>query len=212
VKLIIFGASGGTGKHLVQLAANAKHEVTAFVRTPSKLGPVPEGVKVVQGDVHDARAVEDAMAGQEGALIAVGQPERKATTLRQDTVRGVIAWMKKHGGKRVVFLSASGVGDSLPQAKKLSFIYGSIIIPFMLKPPFADAVAAEDLLKASGLEWVLVRPVGLTNGPPKRDVVAVTDGSTEGLKLTIPRADVARFMLISMTDDRYVGKLPTLSS
>lgn len=212
MKLIVFGAAGGTGKHLVQLAANAKHEVTAFVRMPSKLGPVPEGVRVVQGDAQDAKAVEDALAGQEGALIAVGRPDRKPTTIRADTVRNVIAGMKKHGGKRIVFLSASGVGDSLPQAKKLSFIYGSIIIPLMLKPPFADAVAAEDLLKASGLEWVIVRAVGLTDGPPKRDVTAVTDGSAEGLKVTIPRADVARFMLISMAEDRYVGQAPTLSS
>jgi uncharacterized protein YbjT (DUF2867 family) len=212
VKLIVFGAAGRTGQHLVQLAANAKHEVTAFVRTPSKLGPVPEGVKVVQGDARDAKAVEDAMAGQEGALIAVGGADRKQTTIREDTVRNVIAGMKKHGGKRIAFLSASGVGDSLAQAKKLSFLYGSILIPLLLKHPFADAVKAEDLLKASGLEWVSVRAVGLTNGPPKRDVTAITDGSTEGLKITIPRADVARFMLISMTDDRYVGKAPTLSS
>jgi uncharacterized protein YbjT (DUF2867 family) len=212
VKLIVFGAAGGTGKHLVQLAAGAKHEVTAFVRTPSKLGPVPEGVRVVQGDATDAKAVEDAMAGQEGAFIAVGRPDRKQTTLREDTTRNVIAGMKKHGGKRIVYLSASGVGDSLAQAKKLSFLYGAILIPLMLKHPFADSVKAEDLLKASGLEYVLVRAVGLTNGPPKRDVTAITDGSAEGLKITIPRADVARFMLISMTGDRYVGQAPTLSS
>jgi uncharacterized protein YbjT (DUF2867 family) len=212
VKLIVFGAAGRTGKHLVQLAAAAKHEVTAFVRTPAKLGAVPEGVRVVQGDAQDAKAVEDAMAGQEGALIAVGREDRKKTTVREDTARNVVAGMKKHGGKRVVFLSASGVGDSLAQAKKASFLYGSIIIPLLLKHPFADAVAAENLIKASGLEWVIVRPVGLTNGPPKRDVTAITDGSTEGFKLTIPRADVARFMLISMTDDRYLGKVPTLCS
>src|SRR5205814_8978955 len=67
VKLIVFGASGLTGKLLVELAANAKHEVTAFVRTPAKLGPVTAGVKVIQGNGQDAKAVEDAMAGQEGA-------------------------------------------------------------------------------------------------------------------------------------------------
>ncbi|HEY8211972.1 MAG TPA: NAD(P)H-binding protein [Myxococcaceae bacterium] len=212
MKLIVFGASGRTGKLIIELAANAHHEVTAFVRSPEKLGPVPAGVKVVKGDGHDAAAVEAAMAGQEGALIAVGAEDRKKTTIREDITRNAIAGMKKHGGKRIVYLSASGVGDSLAQAKKLSFIYGYFLIPLMLKHPFADSTAAENLIKASGLEYVLVRAVGLTDGPPKRDVVAVTDGSTEGLKITIPRADVARFMLIAMTEDRYVNQGPALSS
>jgi len=212
VKLIVFGAAGQTGKHLVELAANAKHEVTAYVRTPAKLGAVPPGVKVVQGDGRDAAAVEAALAGQEGALVAVGPEDRKKTTVREDIVRNVIAGMKKHGGRRLVYLSAAGVGDSLAQAKKASFLFGSVIIPLMLKHPYADSLNAENLIKASGLQWVLVRAVGLTNGPPKRDVTAITDGSVEGMKLTVPRADVARFMLISMTEDRYVGQAPTLSS
>lgn len=212
MKLIVFGAAGQTGKHLVELAANAKHEVTAYVRTPAKLGAVPPGVKVVQGDGRDAAAVEAALAGQEGALVAVGPEDRKKTTVREDIVRNVIAGMKKHGGRRLVYLSAAGVGDSLAQAKKASFLFGSVIIPLMLKHPYADSLNAENLIKASGLQWVLVRAVGLTNGPPKRDVTAITDGSVEGMKLTVPRADVARFMLISMTEDRYVGQAPTLSS
>jgi uncharacterized protein YbjT (DUF2867 family) len=212
VKLVVFGASGRTGKHLVELAAGAKHEVTAFVRTPAKLGAVPPGVKVVQGDGRDAKAVEDVLAGQEGALVAVGLENRGKTTVREDVVRNVIAGLKKHGGKRLCFLSASGVGDSLEQAKKFSFLYGRILIPLLLKHPFADAVAAENLVRDSGLEWVIVRPTGLTDGPPKRDVTAITDGSVEGMKMTIPRADVARFMLIAMTDDRYLRKAPTLSS
>jgi len=212
VKLIVFGAAGQTGKHLVELAANAKHEVTAFVRDPAKLGAVPPGVKVVKGDGRDAAAVEAAMAGQEGALVAVGPDHRKKTTVREDIVRNVIAGMKKHGGRRLVYLSAAGVGDSLAQAKKASFLFGSVLIPLMLKHPYADSLNAENLIKASGLEWVLVRAVGLTNGPPRRDVTAITDGSVEGMKFTIPRADVARFMLIQMTEDRYVGQAPILSS
>lgn len=212
MKLVVFGASGRTGKPLVELAAGAKHEVTAFARTPARLGAVPPGVKVVQGDARDARAVEEALAGQDGALVAVGAEDRKKTTIRQDVVRGAIAGLKKHGGKRLVFLSAAGVGDSLPQMKKASFLFGSVLIPLVLKHPFADALAAENLLRESGLEWVIVRPVGLTNGPPKRDVTAITDGSAESLKLTIPRADVARFMLIQMTDDRYLGQAPSISS
>ena len=152
MKLIVFGASGQSGKLLVELAANAHHEVTAFVRTPEKLGPVPAGVKVVKGDGQDAAAVEAAMAGQEGALIAVGAPDRKKTTVREDVTRNVIAGMKKHGGKRIVYLSASGVSDSLEQAKKMSFLYGYLLIPLMLKHPFADSAAAENLIKASGLE------------------------------------------------------------
>ena len=59
---------------------------------------------------------------------------------------------------------------------------------------------------------MLVRAVGLTNGPPKRNVTAITDGTNDGLKLTVPRADVARFMLIQMAEDRYLGKAPVLCS
>jgi uncharacterized protein YbjT (DUF2867 family) len=212
VKLLILGASGRTGKHLVALALGAKHEVTVLVRDPAKLGATPPGLKVLQGDGRDARAVEDALAGQEGALVAVGPENRSKTTLREDVVRNVIAGMKKHGGKRLVFLSAAGVGDSLEQVQRASFLFGRILIPLLLKHPYADSLAAENLIRASGLEWVLVRASGLTNDPPKRNVTAITDGSSEGLKTSIPRADVARFMLVCMTEDRYVGQAPLLSS
>jgi uncharacterized protein YbjT (DUF2867 family) len=213
VKLIVFGASGRTGKLLLELGVNAKHEMTAFVRTPAKLGNVPAGVKVVQGDGQDARVVEEAMAGQDGALIAVGMANpRQAGTVREDVSRNVISGLKKHGGRRLVYLSAYGVGDSLALAKKKSFFYGSVIIPLMLKGAFADSGAAENLIRTSGLDWVLVRAVGLTNGPPKRNVTAITDGTNDGLKLTVPRADVARFMLIQMAEDRYLGKAPVLCS
>jgi len=212
VKIVVFGAAGRTGKLLLELAANAKHEVTAFVRTPGKLSAPPAGVKVVQGDGRDARAVEDVLAGQEGVLLAVGPDNLKKTTLRADLTRNVIAGMKKHGARRVVYLSASGVGDSLEQAKKASFLFGRIFIPLVLKDTYADSLVAENLIKESGLEWVIVRPTGLTDGPPKRDVTAITDGSIEGLKMRIPRADLARFMLIAMTDDRYLRQTPTLSS
>ena len=143
MKLIVFGASGRTGKLLLELGVNAKHEMTAFVRTPAKLGNVPAGVKVVQGDGQDARVVEEAMAGQDGALIAVGMANpRQAGTVREDVSRNVISGLKKHGGRRLVYLSAYGVGDSLALAKKKSFFYGSVIIPLMLNGAFADSGAA----------------------------------------------------------------------
>jgi uncharacterized protein YbjT (DUF2867 family) len=213
VKLAILGGTGQTGRLLVELALGAKHEVTMLARDPGKVAVQHPNLKVVKGDARDAAAVEQALAGAEVVLSALGSERAKNVTLRQQAIRNALAAMKKHGGRRIIFLSAEGVGDSFPRTRKASFLFGRIIIPLMLKGPFADAEAAENLVKQSGLQWVIVRPVGLTNGAPKRNVTAITDiNSTEGLTMTIPRADVARFMLIQAGEDRYLGQAVTLSS
>lgn len=212
MKLAILGGTGQTGRHVVELALGAKHEVSMLARDPAKVAVQHPSLKVVKGDARDAQAMEAALAGAEVVISALGSDTRKKATLREEAIRNALAAMKKHGSRRMVFLSAAGVGDSLPQVQKASFLW-RIIIPLMLKDPFADALAAENLIRQSGLQWVLVRPVGLTNGAPRRNVTAITDlSSTEGLKSTIPRADVARFMLISATEDRYLGQAVTLSS
>jgi putative NADH-flavin reductase len=213
MKLAILGGTGQTGRLLVELALGARHEVTVLARDPAKLAVQHPSLRVVKGDARDAGVMDQALAGAEVVISAIGSDSRRKATLREEAIRNALAAMKKHGGRRIILMSAAGVGDSLPQIQKASFLLGRVLIPLLLKDAFADALAAENLIKQSGLQWVLVRPVGLGNAPPKRNVTAITDlTSTEGLKMTIPRADVARFLLIQATEDRYLGQAVTLSS
>ena len=118
MKVIIFGPTGGTGKHLVRLCAERRIPATAFARSPDKLGPVPAGVTVVQGDVLDAAAVSAAVAGHDAVLVALGLTSMGRLLWADDSIsRGlanVLAAMRAAGAKRLVLCSSMGASESAP--------------------------------------------------------------------------------------------------
>ncbi len=204
MKLAVFGASGGTGRHIVRLALDQGHEVTAFTRNLANVTMTHERLRVVQGDVLDAGVVEAAVKGQDAVICSLGTMERGPSTVVSEGTRNIIAAMEGNGVERFVCLSSAGIIGG-----ELGFFFDRVIAPRVFKHVFADKRRQLDVMRQSSVDWVLVRPPELTDDPGtgKYEVRFERVASRK-----IPRADVADFMLKQLDDDRYVGKMPLVSS
>lgn len=208
MKLVIFGATGKIGRHLVRQALEEGHEVTAFVRSPEKLGKPEKNLRVKQGDVLDPAAVKDAVRDQDGVLCVLGMPLMNKDGLRAKGTEIIIDAMEETGVKRLVCLSGLGAGDSW---NVLPLHYKYIIFPLLMRRVFADHERQEDLVKASGLDWTLVRPGNFTDGARTGHY---RHGFTEAdatLKLKVSHADVADFILKQSNDNTYLRQAACLS-
>ncbi|MBV9387299.1 MAG: SDR family oxidoreductase [Chroococcidiopsidaceae cyanobacterium CP_BM_ER_R8_30] len=199
MKILIFGATGATGQCLVEQALELGYEVTAFARNPSAITYEHPLLKVVRGDVLEPALVNTAMAGQDAVLCALGVQSFSDTNVLSTGMKNIIAAMEKSGTRRIVCESSLGVGDSRQQT---GFIFGKIIVPLVFKGLFKDKERQENLLCQSQLDWVIVRPARLTNGPGKGVYKAVVDRSKAGSQIS--RADVAAFMLEQLKCEKYL--------
>jgi putative NADH-flavin reductase len=193
VKVVIFGATGRTGRLLVEGALGRGHAVTALVRAPDKLGALRDSVHVVQGDVLDGGAVSDAVDGQEAALVALAAGSNKAAD--QITAQGtlnVIRSMQRYGVRRLVVLSAGGTQPGHDPNRP--WFFERVVKPLFLKGVLADLRRMEISVRQSELDWTLVRAAQLVDGPARGGYRAEPGYSlTGGTK--IARTDVAAFML-----------------
>jgi putative NADH-flavin reductase len=205
-RLLIVGATGGTGRQLVAQALERGHAVTAFVRNPSALKVDHPQLTVVQGDVLDYPSVEEAMRGQEAVISALGHKQFfRPSRILSDGTRNILRAMAAHGVLRFVCETSLGIGDG---AGRLGAYYTLFVIPVILPLYFWDKTRQERLIAASGAEWIIVRPGALTDGAKRgtyRHGLHVGDflGTAR-----ISRADVADFMLNQVADDRYRGAAP----
>ena len=206
MKILVLGASHGTGALCVKSALAKGHSVTAFSRTPAKLDVTHPALTKVAGDFHDAASVRSAVAGHDAVIICVSPNSLGAIKEKPDYFsRGTkycIDAMKEHGVKRLVVLSAHGVGESKPEA---SWFQRTFLIGGLLKGFFRDHDVQERMTQESGLDFVIARPMRLTNGKAKGKYVRRT---TELISVpaTISRADVADFMVEACESTTLVGK------
>lgn len=208
MKLVVFGATGGSGRQLVEQAVLAGHDVTAFARTPEKLGIQNAKLTVIQGDILDPEAVDKAVQGKDAVLCALGAPAADKGRLREAGTRNIIAAMHKHGVKRLVCQASLGYGDTYDA---LSPFMKWFIVPFILKDVFADHEAQEALIKKSDLDWIIVRPANLTDGEHTGSYRHGPAATQKGSQMKISRADTAEFMLKQLTEDQYLHQTPGLS-
>ena len=203
MRIIIFGASGGTGREIVVQALERGHHVTAFVRNPAKLGLSHERLTVTRGDVMDNKSVDDAVAGHDAVLVAIGHRRYLGpSNILSTGTQHIVDAMKTHSVRRLVCETALGVGDS---TGRLGLYYTLFVIPFILPFYWYDKGRQEHVVRESGLEWVIVRPGQLTNGRRRGT-------SRHGPKIgnylwsvSIARADVADFMLNQLGGTPYLG-------
>jgi len=208
MKLLVFGSTGGTGRELLIQALDQDHRVTAYARDPAKIEDIQHSrLTVVRGDVLDAVTVKSAVAGHEGILVTIGAgPSR--TTLREEGTRNIVEAMQGTGVKRLICQSSLGVGDS---RANLPFFTKYIIVAVFLRNAFADHERQEAVVRQSSLDWTIVRPPHLKDGPRTevyRHGFPTTDTRIKGW---ISRADVADFMLKQLVDDTYLHITPGVS-
>jgi putative NADH-flavin reductase len=208
MRVVIFGASGATGRELVGQALVQGHLVTAFVRNPSRLGPQSSDVRVMRGEVSDRSAVARAIEGQDAVLCALGaaSPLRRDHTLVEG-VRHIVEAMERLGVRRLVYLSFLGVREG---RRQLSAIGRFVVAPVILRNVVADHEEKERIIRQSRLEWVIVRPPRLTYGARMGDYRAGAEIRALSAIPQISRADLADFMLSQVTKDTYVHETPAV--
>jgi putative NADH-flavin reductase len=198
MKILVFGASGRTGKELVAQGLELGHAITAFVRAPSKLQLAATGLTVARGDVVDRAAVEAAVRGHDAVVCALGAP----SLLKRDPavvvgMHNILLAMELEGVGRLSYLSADTVRaarDQLSAVRKL-------FVPLIFWSSSADHELIEAMITSSRLDWTIVRPPMLTDGERSG---AYRSGERIDPRFIIPRvsrADVAAFMLRELTDE-----------
>jgi putative NADH-flavin reductase len=205
-RVLVVGASGGTGRQLVAQALERGFAVTALVRDPARLAIVHPRLTVVCGDVLDKSSVDAAVRGQEAVISALGHKRYyPPNRILSEGTRNLLEAMETHGVNRFVCETSLGIGDS---AGRLGVYYTFFTIPIVLPFYYWDKTRQERLIAASPVEWVIVRP-GLLNNGAKRG--RYRHGHRIGSFLwtvRISRADVADFMLNQLTSDAYLRAAP----
>jgi putative NADH-flavin reductase len=208
VRVAVFGASGRTGRPLVEQALARGHEVRALVRDPSKLQVKHERFVVIRGNVLDAAKVGETITGTDAVLSALGQTKTSPKDVQTRGTENIVAAMEKHGARRLVSLTGAGVRDELDEPKLVDKA-----ITFLLKrlqpDVLEDGVRHAEAIEASGLEWVIVRGPRLTEGPKKGDYRVGMIGKNSGTQIS--RADLAEFMLDQLTTDAHLRQMPVVS-
>ncbi|TDC90910.1 NAD-dependent epimerase/dehydratase family protein [Nonomuraea deserti] len=192
MKLLVIGATGRTGMHVLEQAAARGHEVTAFTRKPELLDGRDDLLVVVRGDATDPSSVREAVAGQDAVIAAVGG---------SGIARALIATMREAGVRRVVMTSSRSVPATRPR-----FAVGMAWLIF--RKAYVDLARAEGMLEISGLDWTVVRATRLVDRPGKGRVHIDFEADATGGEATLPRADYAMALLDAAEDDAMIGEMP----
>jgi putative NADH-flavin reductase len=193
MKLLILGATGPTGNELVAQALAARHEVAALVRGPANI----DRVEMIRGDATDGAAIANAVRGRDAVLSALGTGKSfKSRDLMSRVAPHLVA-----AGKRLLFVSAAGVGESFNEMPP----FGKLFFRTLLRGIYADKAKADDTIRASKLEWTIVRPVMLTNGPRTGSYRVAEHLPLHGMP-KINRADVADFMIRELAERKWIRK------
>jgi putative NADH-flavin reductase len=203
MRITVFGATGGTGQHVVEQALDAGHQVTAVVRNPARLAvPLRDGLTVVVAQLDDPAAVGRAVAGADAIVDALGAPGTGPTTIRADAARQIVAAMREAGVRRLVTVSASGA-HTTGDGPFIRYVVKPVL-GYILRHAFADMRAMEEIVRASGLDWTIVLPPQLTDGPHTGKVRRRVGSNVRG-SYRITRADLASAVLAAVTDDELRG-------
>ncbi len=198
-KLLVIGGTRGTGRHVLDQALTAGYAVTALARDRARIASEHERLTVLQGDVLDPDTLAPAMAGQDAVISTLGGASRGPTALYSDGMRHIIQAMGRAGVRRLVAVSAAPLsssrdGDTLPSRLLLK-----PLLRALFRQPYADLARMEEEMRASGLDWTIMRPPRLTDKPPAgRYRTAINLSVRRGY--TISRADLAD-AIITLLDD-----------
>ncbi|MFI6369451.1 NAD(P)-dependent oxidoreductase [Streptomyces sp. NPDC050546] len=207
MKLFVLGATGPTGRHVVDRALRAGDSVTAFVRNPAALGDLAERVTVVTGD---ATSPHDVLAGATGQDVIVSGLGR-GTSVRADELftrssTAVIDAAKDAGVSRLVWLSSFGVGHTFGWASTTQ----KAIYRTLLRSIYADKEIADERIRSSGLDWTVVYPTRLVDGPA-RGTYSTGDRLPMKGNPAISRADVAAFMYQAAHGNEWIHRSPVIT-
>ena len=203
MKIALFGATGGTGQQLLAQAIKSGHQVTALVRDPAKLDRKNSALTVIAGNVLQPADVDKVVSGADAVICSLGNTSNNPDMMVTQGTRNIIDAMQRLNVRRLLVVSSLGVGDSKDQVP----FFFKVLMKTALRKTMEDKEAQEAAVRASRLDWTIVRPGGLTNDPP-------TGTYRVGADLTagrITRADVADFILKELTRNEYIQQTPGIT-
>jgi uncharacterized protein YbjT (DUF2867 family) len=207
-KILVLGATGGTGRAVVSQALGRGYEVTILARSAEKAAGL-EGAQLVVGDARDEATLRRALKGRDAVVSALGTPASpfREVTLLSTATRALVNAMKLEQVSRLVCITGIGAGDSRGHG---GFLFDNLIYPLILSKVYDDKNRQETIVRSSGLDWVLVRPSVLNDKPKHDRVRALTDLSAFHGG-TISRSDVASFVLDQVRDDTWLHQTPLIT-
>jgi putative NADH-flavin reductase len=187
MRLFILGATGAIGQQLLRIGLERGHELTAYVRSPHKISRPSGRLAVVQGDLFNAGAMARSLAGHDAVLSAFGPTTIRTTTLRREFGHTLASALREGGVRRVQLVSAAFL------FRRIGML-GALLKPTLFRFMAPDMAGMEREIMKEDLEWIVLRPPRLTNGPLTRGY-RVADGELPPSGYAISRADVADFMI-----------------
>ena len=208
-KILVLGATGGTGRLIVKQALARGHQVTALVRSPKNASDL-NGASLIIGDARNEKALREALKGRDAVVSALGTPASpfREVTLLSTATRALVDAMKAEHVSRLVGITGMGAGDSAGHG---GLLFDNVIFPLLLRKVYADKNRQEAIIRNSGLDWILVRPSVLNDKPSRGAVRALTDLS-DFHGGTISREDVAAFVLDQLHTDAWLHCSPLITS
>ena len=220
MKITVFGASGGTGSHVIEQALAAGHEVTAFVRTPAKITVQHPNLTLFQGDVMDAAAVEQAVAvehaeavekviaGRDAVISFLGPSRSPLPGMMESAAKNILEGMRKAGIMRLIWTSGAGVGAPQDHPKFMDRLMKRLLT-LMAGEVLRDSAAGVNLIRSSELDWTIARFPRLLDGQSRGEYRVGYLGKDSGMVLA--RADAADFVLKELTEGKYIRQAPVIS-
>jgi len=207
LRILVFGAAGRTGRHVIEKALGHGHDVTAFIHT-TPLALKNAKLTMVVGDVRDFDAVSSAVAGHSAVAFALSQEGDGGRDIHEVGIANVMHAMAEKYVTRLAAVSAAGAFDR--NNKKLSLGYRALVAT-ALRQSYDDLEAMERRIMASDLDWTIVRPVGLSDDPPTGDYRISLDGSLLPKARRVTRADVAALVVKALETDTYWRRAVVIS-
>ena len=208
MKIVVFGASRGVGLHVVKQALEREHIVTAFVRSPEKFEVKHGNLRVCKGDSMDAATVENAIAGQEAVISALGPTRPPVSHMMETSAKNIVAGMKKHRVRRLISTTGAGIRQPEDQPNLVDRFIG-FLLNLMVKDVVMDSAENVKVIQASDLDWTIVRFPRLMDGEHTGKYRVGFVSKESGTQIS--RADGADFVLKELTEQKWLKKLPLVS-
>jgi len=211
MKITLFGATGPTGIVLTQKALAAGHSVTVYARNPAKLAVQHPRLTVIRGTLDESDTVARAISGSDAVISVLGPAGRVKGRPITAGMRAIVAAMQAQGVRRLIVTATPSARD--PRDRFVfSFACAVRLVRLLLPEVYADIVGWAEVVRASGLDWTLVRLPMLTDRPGKFPPVAGPVG-TPGLNLfSLSRDVLAEFLLAQLEDRAWLGQAPAISN
>lgn len=210
MKVIVFGATGGTGKQLVRQAIEAGYQVVACARNPSKLDIKSEHLTIVKGDLSNVALIENAISGADAVISLLGPRGSSKDKPLTNGMRNIVKAMKSSSVRRLVASSTLSVKDPIDRPNLMVSLLVSIVKTTM-NAAYEDIIEAAEIVRGSDLDWTIIR-VAMLNDKVKTGTVKVGYVGSGQVGLGISRADFADFMFKQIEDRRLLRQAPSISN